>query len=78
MLRHQSADQAENHELPEDVVLCELTVLYPNEKPSRTLRTVIGWARYAELFNYDSTRKVFYPMPARKSEVQTKPEAKPG
>ncbi len=53
-------DHAEDHELDEDIVLGELAMLYPHERPARSLRTVIGWARYAELFKYSSTRKKFY------------------
>jgi NitT/TauT family transport system ATP-binding protein len=53
-------NQAENHELEEEVLLSELAMLYPHEKPHRVLRTVVAWARYAELFKYNSTRKVIY------------------
>jgi NitT/TauT family transport system ATP-binding protein len=53
-------NQAENGELEEEVVLSELAMLYPHERPHRIMRTVIAWARYAELFHYSSTRKVLY------------------
>jgi len=56
-------NQAENGELEEEVVLSELAMLYPHERPHRIMRTLISWARYAELFHYSSTRKVLYLRP---------------
>lgn len=53
-------NQAENGELEEEVALSELAMLYPHERPHRSLRTVIAWARSAELFHYSSARKVLY------------------
>ena len=35
-------------------------IRFPHERPQRILRTVVAWARYAELFKYSSTRKVLY------------------
>ncbi len=52
--------QSENDEVDETVILSQFTLTFPHERPLRILRTVIGWARYAELFKYSSTRKVFY------------------
>ena len=54
--------QAESHEVEEDVLLGELAMLYPHERPQRVFRTVVAWARYAELFKYSSTRKVIYSL----------------
>jgi NitT/TauT family transport system ATP-binding protein len=70
----------ENHELEEEVVLSELAMLYPHEKPHRVLRTIIAWGRYAELFKYNSTRKVIYPFdqPSSGSEIETPVEAESG
>jgi len=51
---------AEDHEMHEDIILGELAMLYPHERPTRTIRTVVAWGRYAELFKYSGTRKVFY------------------
>ncbi|EEF60171.1 ABC transporter ATP-binding protein [Pedosphaera parvula] len=62
---------AENHELEEEVVLSELAMLYPHEKPHRVLRTIIAWGRYAELFKYNSTRKVIYPFDQPSSGSET-------
>ena len=55
-----------SHEVDEAVVLSHLALTFPHERPMRILRTVIAWARYAELFKYNSTRKVLYGLrPAR-------------
>jgi len=40
------------------VVLSQLALLFPREPPNRLLRTMIGWAPYAELFNFDSNRRM--------------------
>ncbi len=56
-------EHAENHELEEEIVLSELAMLYPHERPQRVFRTLTGWGRYAELFKYNSTRKVIYSEP---------------
>ena len=49
-----------NNEVDEDVVLSQFALTFPHEKPQRIVRTVVEWARYAELFRYSSTRRVFY------------------
>jgi NitT/TauT family transport system ATP-binding protein len=56
----QMLKQAETHEVEEAVVLSQIALTFPHERPMRTLRTVITWARYAGLFKYNSTRKVIY------------------
>ena len=53
---------AENGEVDEELVLGELALHFPNERPQRIVRTVIGWGRYAELFKYSSTRRKFYAL----------------
>jgi NitT/TauT family transport system ATP-binding protein len=55
MLRH-----SESGEVEEETILTQLAVQFPHERPHRILRTVVAWARYAELFKYSSTRKVLY------------------
>jgi NitT/TauT family transport system ATP-binding protein len=52
--------QSATQEVDEAVVLSHLALTFPHERPMRILRTVIAWARYAELFKYSSTRKVIY------------------
>ena len=47
-------------EMPDETILGELALHFPHERPQRILRTVVAWARYAELFKYSSTRKVLY------------------
>lgn len=52
--------QSEGGEVEEETVLGQLAVQFPHERPNRILRTVVAWARYAQLFKYSSTRKVLY------------------
>jgi hypothetical protein len=49
-----------NEEVDEAVVLSQIAAAFPHERPMRVLRTVVAWARYAELFKYRSARRVFY------------------
>lgn len=56
----QMLKQSSDHEIDEAVVLSQLALRFPHERPTRVLRTVIAWARYAQLFKYNSTRKVLY------------------
>src|SRR2546422_5935097 len=63
----QMLKQSENGEVPDEIILGELALHFPHERPQRILRTVVAWARYAGLFKYSSTRKVLYglkPAPA--------------
>jgi NitT/TauT family transport system ATP-binding protein len=55
MLQH-----SENGEVDEETVLGQLALHFPHERPQRILRTVVAWARYAELFKYSAARKVLY------------------
>jgi NitT/TauT family transport system ATP-binding protein len=66
----QALKRSANGEVDEGVVLRELARALPHDPPARILRTVVGWARYAELFNYSSLRRVFHglqPPPASSS-----------
>ena len=56
----QMLKQSVNHEVEEAVVLSQFALTFPHERPMRVFRTVVAWARYAELFKYNSTRKVIY------------------
>lgn len=47
-----------NHELDQDFVHSMIILQYPYEAYESMFRTVVGWARYGELFNYDESRKV--------------------
>lgn len=52
--------QSASKEVDEAVVLSQLALTFPHERPLRILRTVVAWARYAALFKYNSTRRVFH------------------
>lgn len=47
-------------EMEDAVVLSQIALTFPHEKPQRVLRTIIAWARFAALFQYSSTRRVFH------------------
>lgn len=49
-------------EVEEDILKEKLSRLFPYEDSSRTIQTIINWARYAELFKYDSDRHLFYEL----------------
>ncbi|HTI70074.1 MAG TPA: nitrate/sulfonate/bicarbonate ABC transporter ATP-binding protein [Candidatus Limnocylindria bacterium] len=51
--------QSSNNEVSEADMLQVFARAFPQEKPARVLRTVVGWARYGQLFNYSSPRKMF-------------------
>jgi NitT/TauT family transport system ATP-binding protein len=53
-------EQSPRREVDEDTVLRQLAQTFPHERPQRILSTVVAWARYAELFRYSSTRRVFH------------------
>ena len=52
--------QSASNEVDDAVVLSQLALAFPQERPQRILRTVVAWARYAALFKYSSTRRVFH------------------
>jgi NitT/TauT family transport system ATP-binding protein len=56
----QALKQSAHNEVDEAVVLDQLARALPHEQPPRILRTVVAWARYAELFKYSSIRRVFH------------------
>ena len=56
----QMLKQSPSLEVDEAAILEKLVKAFPHERPQRILRTVISWARYAELFRYNGVRKVFY------------------
>lgn len=53
-------EQSETHELEEEVLLSQITLLYPHERPHRVLQTLVAWGRYAGLLKYSSARKTLY------------------
>ena len=56
----QALKQSARNEIDEAVVLSQIGQTFPHERPQRILRTIVSWGRYAELFKYDSTRRVFH------------------
>jgi len=56
----QALKQSERNEIDESVVLNQLGQTFPHERPQRIFKTIVSWARYAELFKYDSLRRVFH------------------
>jgi NitT/TauT family transport system ATP-binding protein len=56
----QALKQSANNEVDEAAVLNQLAQAFPHERPQRILRTIVAWARYAELFKYSSIRRVFH------------------
>jgi NitT/TauT family transport system ATP-binding protein len=52
-------DHAEEKEITEEEVMGDLLQLFPNEKIKTLFRTLVGWARYGELFSFDTRRAVW-------------------
>jgi len=46
-------EQADQKEITEETVLADLVQFFPNERTKILFKTLVGWARYAELFSYD-------------------------
>jgi len=46
-------DHSEEKQIEEKDVLEDLGQLFPGERPKILFKTMVGWARYAELFSYD-------------------------
>jgi len=61
----QMLKQSTRNEVDEAVVLSQLALTFPHERPLRILRTVVAWARYAALFKCSSTRRVFHGLQQR-------------
>jgi NitT/TauT family transport system ATP-binding protein len=60
-------------EVDEAVVLSRLAQNFPHERPQNVLRTVVAWARYAELFKYSSMRRVFHSLREIPARVESTP-----
>ena len=56
----QMLQRSANGEVEDEIVLSQLALRFPHERHHRVLQTVVAWARYAELFRYSSTRKIFH------------------
>ncbi len=53
-------ENAENHEVPAEVILEELAVLLPQEQPRQLFTTLLNWGRYGEVFGYSRDTDRFY------------------
>ncbi|MBI1840196.1 MAG: ATP-binding cassette domain-containing protein [Verrucomicrobia bacterium] len=49
---------SDHGEVDEETVLTQFALHFPHEKPHTLLRTIVAWARYAELFRYSSSRRM--------------------
>ncbi|HUN75946.1 MAG TPA: nitrate/sulfonate/bicarbonate ABC transporter ATP-binding protein [Steroidobacteraceae bacterium] len=63
----QVLEEREGHRAPRERFELELQDHLNPEDADRTLRTLIDWGRYAELFSYDDEARIFEESPARKS-----------
>jgi len=50
----------ENVTVDEDLVLEELAVWLPTERPQTMFKTIVRWGRYAELFGYNADERKLY------------------
>ncbi|HTY11891.1 MAG TPA: nitrate/sulfonate/bicarbonate ABC transporter ATP-binding protein [Bacteroidota bacterium] len=50
----------ESLNLDEEIVLEQLAIILPNEDVEKLFETMVGWARYGELFGYNADDKVLY------------------
>ena len=51
-------EQADQAEISEESVLADLVQFFPNERPKVLFKTLVSWARYAELFSFDPRNAV--------------------
>ena len=54
-----SSDERASHSAPKSRFFDELEDYMTEELAEQTMRTVISWGRYAEVFAYDDHRQVF-------------------
>ncbi len=61
----------ESLSVDEDLVLEELAVWLPTEKPQTMFRSIVRWGRYAELFGYNANeRKLYLDMESTSAPAQ--------
>ncbi|MEI9998056.1 MAG: nitrate/sulfonate/bicarbonate ABC transporter ATP-binding protein [Verrucomicrobiota bacterium] len=51
-------EQSEAGEITEEGVIVDLVQHFPTERPKVLFKTIVGWARYAELFSFDPRKAV--------------------
>jgi NitT/TauT family transport system ATP-binding protein len=52
--------RSETLNLNEEIIIEQLAILLPNEDPEQLFETLVGWARYGELFGYNADDKILY------------------
>jgi NitT/TauT family transport system ATP-binding protein len=52
--------RSETLNLHEEIIIEQLAILLPNEDPEQLFETLVGWARYGELFGYNADDKLLY------------------
>jgi NitT/TauT family transport system ATP-binding protein len=62
-----------DHSVPEDFFLDMLDEQFSDDECSRQLETAINWGRYAELFDWDDSRRRFV-LPEGEEAAETAPE----
>jgi NitT/TauT family transport system ATP-binding protein len=55
---HDKIEEADQKEISEESVIADLVEFFPNERPKILFKTIVSWARYAELFSYDPRNAV--------------------
>ncbi len=51
---------ADENEVPAEIILEELAVLLPQEQPRQLFTTLLNWGRYGEIFGYSRDTDLFY------------------
>jgi NitT/TauT family transport system ATP-binding protein len=60
----QLLNEAKDHTLPRDVIEEELAIRLTTEDNERLTKTILGWGRFAELFEYSADTEKFSLVPA--------------
>ena len=66
----------ENFAADEDLVLEELAVWLPTERPQNMFKTIVRWGRYAELLGYNADERKLY-LDVQSTSAPVQPELLP-
>ncbi len=69
-------DSKSDHTVPEDFFLDMLDEQFSEEESQRQMETAITWGRYAEIFDYDASRRRFVLPDALEEEISSHEEEK--
>ncbi len=69
-------DTKSDHTVPEEFFLDMLDEQFSAEETLRQLETAINWGRYAELFDFDASRRRFI-LPEQEETAEAVEEARP-